>query len=148
MGLLTTGLITADVSSPLYRLNFTVSFPAVPPACQLLEIRGILLALFEWHSFRPDGPHGSDKPIRYPLFTLGPASFERDPVTGSLSASASGRLPNDRIIGPTTLKHTRTPLKAFHHLIFEFEVLDETKHKKKITVKHPVQIASVNDQDF
>lgn len=64
-------------------------------------------------------------------------------MSGALSASTSARLPNDRTIGPSSIKHVRTPLTIAHHLLVEFDVLDETGHRKIITVREPVDIASV-----
>lgn len=129
----------------LRRLTFTVKLPAIPTDCQLLEIRGALLAQCEWQSFRSDGPRLPDKPIKCPLFTLGPTSFERDLASGAVSASTYARLPNDRTIVPTSLKHTRSPVRSSHYLTFEFDVRDDTATTKRVTIKHPVQIASVRD---
>lgn len=60
-----------------------------------------------------------------------------------LSASTTYRLPDDRNIGPSTAKGTRSPGRSRHALIFEFDVLDEFGKRKIITIREPVEIASV-----
>lgn len=61
-----------------------------------------------------------------------------------VSASTTYRLPDDRNIGPSTIKGTRSPGRSSHALIFEFDVLDGDGKRKIITIREPVQIASVS----
>lgn len=117
----------------------------MPVSCKLSEIRGSVQAQFIWTPFK-GGKAWTDIPIKYPMFTMDGATLERDAVSGALSASTSARLPNDRTIGPSSIKHVRTPLTIAHHLLVEFDVLDEAGHRKIITVREPVDIASVRIQ--
>lgn len=115
----------------------------MPPTSKLSEVRGSVQAQFTWTAFKT-GKTWTDIPIKYPMFTLNGTSFEKDTVSGALSTSTSARLPNDRIIGPSSIKHVRTPLAIIHHLLVEFDVIDENGHRKVVTIREPVQIASVN----
>lgn len=78
------------------------------------------------------------------MFTLSSAAFDKDPVSGSLSASKTARLPNDRIIGPSSIKGVRSPLSIAHHIVVEFDVIDEGGQRKLITLRESVKIASVS----
>ncbi|KAK9896978.1 hypothetical protein P389DRAFT_168692 [Cystobasidium minutum MCA 4210] len=139
------GPITLLITSRTFTIgalvNFNINLPAVPAECKLSEIRGSVQAQFTWTPFK-GGKSWTDIPIKYPMFALDGASLEKDSVSGALSASTSARLPNDRIIGPSSVKHVRTPLAITHHLLVEFDIVDETGHRKIITIREPVDIAS------
>lgn len=143
-----------------YSINFNVTLPAFPSSSKLQQIRGFIEGNGVWNSFKPDGIQFPGRPYRLPTFTIDPTDFEveqsengnasesNDTTSNNaslrLSASTTYRLPDDRNIGTSTLKGTKAP--AFHKyaLLFEFDVLDGDGKRKIITIKEPVEIASVS----
>lgn len=115
----------------------------MPAKCKLVEVRAFLQAQFSWTPFST-GKTWTDVPIKYPIFTLTDSAFERDAVSGALSASKAARLPNDRIIGPSSIKGVRSPLTIAHHIVMEFDVIDETGQRKLIIIREAVKVASVS----
>lgn len=112
-----------------------------------------------WKSFHPNGVQFPGEPYRIKTFTLEPPDFEVESDfpdfevesdlnaskdSARVSASTTHRLPDDRNIGPSTTKGTRSPGRSSHALIFEFDVLDGDGKRKIITIREPVEIASVN----
>lgn len=136
-------------SSPT-SINFSVSFPAFPTTSKLQQIRGYVEGNGTWKSFHPNGVQFPGEPYRIKLFTLESSDFESETNlianegSARLSASTTYRLPDDRNIGPSTAKGTKSPGRSSHALIFEFDVLDENGKRKIITIREPVEIASVS----
>lgn len=124
-------------------VNFNINLPALPAECQLCEVRGSLQAQFSWTPFST-GKTWSDTPIKYPIFTLTTSTFERDALSGAMSASKAARLPNDRIIGPSSIKGVRSPLTIAHHIVIEFDVIDGTGVRKLVILREAVKVASVS----
>lgn len=120
------------------------------------QIRGYVEGNAAYKSFNPNGVQFPGKPYRVHTFSLDePSDFEIEHdsssndaqsggnATARLSASTAYRLADDRKIGPSTGKGTKSPARASYALVFEFDVLDENGKRKIITIREPVEIASV-----
>jgi hypothetical protein len=128
----------------LLSITINIKLPDVPAETSWRRIRASVHQTFTWRSVNAVGPSFAEGPFIFPFMSLVPPFSNQETESGSISIVQTVRMPDDRYLAPTTLKHTMTPNNISHQIVLEFEVVDKEGLKKVISVRESVTLASVS----